>query len=174
MSNETQEEQDVTSSFPPAPHVAITARSCNLFRYNKEQLYRINSKRKQGAVAWKTVVEKENKEQLLEMELFKKKTCSVCPHETEEKKTPWYCSTLPPELRWFGPWWSFCIVQDCFNILFLFWCFAFVLMLCFCFDVLLLAWCFAFVLMFCFCFDFVLIFLLLFWFFFYFGANCNV
>ena len=38
--------------------------------------------------------------------------------------------------------------------MFLFWCFAFVLMLCFCFDVLLLFWCFAFVLMFSFCFDF--------------------
>ena len=46
------------------------------------------SKRKQGTVARKTVVEKENKEQLLEIELFKKKTCSGCPHETEEKKTP--------------------------------------------------------------------------------------
>ena len=44
------------------------------------------SKRKQETVARKTVVEKENKQQLLEIELFKKKTCSVCPHETEEKK----------------------------------------------------------------------------------------
>ena len=46
------------------------------------------SKRKQGAVVRKTVVEKKNKEQLLEIELFKKKSCPVCPHETEEKKTP--------------------------------------------------------------------------------------
>ena len=46
----------------------------------------------------------------------------------------------------------------CFDVLLLFWCFAFVLMFCFWLDVLLLFWCFAFVLIlfwfFCFCFDF--------------------
>ena len=83
----------ITSSLPPAPHVAITARSCNLFRYNKEQLF----KKKQGAVVQKTVIQKENKGQLFGKQFFKKREGTVARKTVFQNK---HCQRHYGPRRW--------------------------------------------------------------------------